>query len=81
MVTLMLVKTEHDGDVLVECDAKRIKPGMLVEYDGFVGVVKNTLECVVNSDVYCFACALMRHQNVPYQANRVYSQCWEACPG
>lgn len=80
MVTLML--TEIDGgDILVECPAEGIRPGMIVEYAAGVGCVKAVLRCRSDSAAYNFACAMAPHQNVPFYATKVYAQCWEGVNG
>lgn len=75
MVTLIL--TEMDAEyVLVECPAENIRAGMVVEADGRVGIVKQAMWICKGSRPYNFALA-MGFQDEPYQAERVYAQCWE----
>lgn len=79
LVTLMLVAVEG-AEYLVSCPSRAVKTGMVAEFDGYVGCVRAVVGCKPGSPFYKFACRMAR-QDDAFEADRVYSQCWEACPG
>lgn len=70
-----LMTVDVNGEMYVaECPVE-VAPGLIVEIDQMVGVIKNALYIQRCSNAYQFICAMAG--NV-YQVTRVYQSCWSA---
>lgn len=73
---ICLMAVECD-DVLycAQCPMVDVRPGMLAEIGDMVGVIRSVLPVTLGSPVDQF---VRQFTGIPFDAKRVYSQCWEA---